>query len=202
MDIKQRVLEKTYELLSQYGISSVTMDYISRNCGISKRTLYELFEDKNTLVISAIIYKNELQRELINQIEKDSSNNLELLLKIYLSIRDSIIGLCPAFFIDMERLYPEIESQYKTVRNDNILRFKDMLEGGVAEGVFRTDFDSQIVANLYFNDIQSMKKSSNIFQWNHSFIEVYDTFFDCFIRGVLSVKGLEIYNEFIKRNKR
>ena len=50
------------DLFSQYGIKSVSMDDIARNIGISKRTIYEFFEDKETLLQEAIkSYNNSIE---------------------------------------------------------------------------------------------------------------------------------------------
>ena len=49
MDLKQRILQETSQLLFTVGIASMTMDMVARSCGISKRTLYEQFPDKNLM---------------------------------------------------------------------------------------------------------------------------------------------------------
>ena len=51
-DLKQRIIETSFALFLRHGIKSITMDYIASQVGISKRTLYELFKDKDQLVLS------------------------------------------------------------------------------------------------------------------------------------------------------
>ena len=60
MDLKQRILQETSQLLFTVGIASMTMDMVARSCGISKRTLYEQFPDKKSLVKEClkVDYKN------------------------------------------------------------------------------------------------------------------------------------------------
>lgn len=50
MDVKEHILQETQNILSRMGPQSMTMDMVARNCGISKRTLYEKFPDKETLI--------------------------------------------------------------------------------------------------------------------------------------------------------
>ena len=50
---------------------SVSMDDIARNTGISKRTIYEFFEDKETLLQEAIKYHNNTMRKILSELEKD-----------------------------------------------------------------------------------------------------------------------------------
>src|SRR5260221_3490365 len=54
MEPKQRILEKAHELFMQYGIRSVSMDDISNNLGMSKKTLYQYFSDKDELVEAVV----------------------------------------------------------------------------------------------------------------------------------------------------
>ena len=125
MDLKERILVTSYDLLTQYGISSVTMDFIAKECGISKRTLYEQFTDKNTLVVKAIKRCNEEQRKQFCKIVEEAPNRLIAILKMYSIIRDFIVNINPAFFFDMDRLYVEIANEYKELRYEHIVYFKD-----------------------------------------------------------------------------
>ena len=52
--IKEQIINTAFDLFSQYGIKSVSMDDVAKAAGISKRTLYESFEDKETLLIEGI----------------------------------------------------------------------------------------------------------------------------------------------------
>ena len=53
--IKEQIINTAFDLFSQYGIKSVSMDDVAKAAGISKRTLYESFEDKETLLIGGSI---------------------------------------------------------------------------------------------------------------------------------------------------
>ena len=68
---KEQVMTTALDMFSQYGIKSVSMDDIARNTGISKRTIYEFFEDKETLLQEAIKYHNNTMRKILSELEKD-----------------------------------------------------------------------------------------------------------------------------------
>ena len=54
MVIKEQIMLTAFDLFSEHGIKNVSMDDIAHNASISKRTLYELFEDKETLLTECI----------------------------------------------------------------------------------------------------------------------------------------------------
>ncbi|MEJ5267983.1 MAG: TetR/AcrR family transcriptional regulator [Bacteroidales bacterium] len=64
MELKQHILKEAGMMFSKYGIRSITMDYIASELGVSKRTLYEIFKDKDDLVYQAIIEGTKEHRKM------------------------------------------------------------------------------------------------------------------------------------------
>jgi len=83
---KNGILKKAGQLFNQYGFKSVTMDDISRELGISKKTLYLHFTSKRNLINSLL---EESKKQLTSQIEgvkNQEFGGLEKLYNIYLQI--------------------------------------------------------------------------------------------------------------------
>ena len=108
MDLKERILTITTQQTMQVGVSSTTMDNIARSCGISKRTLYELFPDKLTLLTEAMRFSIGKQREKLNELIEKSDNTLNALLSIYSHIRDQVSHTAQVMIDDIRRLYPSL----------------------------------------------------------------------------------------------
>ena len=47
IETKQRIQLAAHQLVMQYGIRSVSMDDIASNLGMSKKTIYQYFKDKD-----------------------------------------------------------------------------------------------------------------------------------------------------------
>ena len=77
MELNDRFKTTAFGLFSKYGISSVTMDMIAKECGISKRTLYEQFPDKKSLVGAALLFSNEAMERLVDEHMSHSENVME-----------------------------------------------------------------------------------------------------------------------------
>ena len=56
-ELRNRIIDKAAVLFTRHGIKSVTMDYIASQMGISKRTLYENFKDKDQLLLECILMR-------------------------------------------------------------------------------------------------------------------------------------------------
>src|SRR5437762_1177263 len=66
MEPKERMLIKAHELFMQYGIRSVSMDDISNSLGMSKKTLYQYFSDKDEL------YRSEINTDVMSKFRLES----------------------------------------------------------------------------------------------------------------------------------
>lgn len=202
MDLKERILEKTFSLISKYGITAVTMDSIAKECGISKRTLYEQFEDKTNLVLASIVNSNRKVDKELDAIMKEANNQLEGLLNIYTLILNNISTICDSFFRDIERLYPYIAEKYKEIRRCRIAYFRRIMERGQQEGLFKSDLNIEIVSILYFSQILNIKEVYFQYGTKYSISEIFACSFDCFIRGVATPDGLKIYENYKSKEKK
>lgn len=203
MDIKERIIGATFQLVSQYGISSVTMDHIAKTCGISKRTLYEHFSDKNNLILEALLKKHHEQSLKFREIYNTSPNKLIALLRIYSIVNNTLSNLCPAFFMDMDRLYPLIAKEYKDIRMEHIKGFQKLLEEGQKEGIFRKDLHADIASLLYFFELHNVRHKLD--EYNSTFkytnVEIYATYFEFYVRGIATPYGIEIFEKFKQENE-
>ena len=68
MDYRQRIIEEAAVMFRTYGIRAVTMDMLATQLGISKRTIYEVFRDKDELLHGCLKWMTEKQTEVMNKI--------------------------------------------------------------------------------------------------------------------------------------
>src|SRR3954466_12358088 len=74
METKDRVLQGAEELFFRYGIKSVTMDDIAKHLAISKKTIYQFFEDKNEMVETLMAQSLKKDECEFKQIQRESEN--------------------------------------------------------------------------------------------------------------------------------
>ena len=83
MDLKEKILRTSLDLMMRIGPQSVTMDMVARDCGISKRTLYETFPNKHNLICDVIEYNQQQANAQFTQIFEQSANSFEALMGVY-----------------------------------------------------------------------------------------------------------------------
>lgn len=192
-ELKERIIEAAGHLFAEHGIKSITMDDIATSFGISKRTLYEMFADKETLLIECI--RREMEEELayIQQLA-ESCNVLEILLKKYQRSIERFHATSRRFFEDIQK-YPRA---YEFLRNGNNRTTEDAVNffrEGVRQGFFRDDINFPIVNHLLRAQIDILMESDLC--KTYPFLDVYEAIMFTFLRGISTPKGAVALDEFI-----
>jgi AcrR family transcriptional regulator len=142
MDLAENIMIKSYELFKRYGIRSVTMDEIAVQCGMSKKTVYQAFEDKDSLV-SAIMEHNIISAETnCKKAQHESENAIH---EIFLSldwVREMFEGVNPILLFDLRKYH------------SNIFKKLEDHKRGFLHDIFRKNFERGIEEGLYRNDIK------------------------------------------------
>lgn len=202
MEIRDRIIDKSSELFI-HGIKSVSMDEIATSLGISKRTLYENFKDKEDILLSCVNIYSEKKKEIFLHAETSSDNIIELFLKL---IDQPHFSRFPnlKFFEDIEKYYPKVRMHLLEKRDENFELMKVFLRRGVKEGVIRDNLNIEIAAYivhdthsyLFMRALETTQKTPFPF----TFQELLFTMLVNFIRGISTPKGIEIIDDFLKEN--
>lgn len=181
----------------RYGAKSITMDDVSRELGISKKTLYKYVEDKADL-IKKVIEQHIINEEgACNSLSTKATDAIDEMIKISMHVSQHIRQINPAMLMDVQRYYREswdlIEKHRTHFVNKAIV---NNIARGRWEGLYRTDFDETIVTRFYLAKAKVMF-DSEIFPYpEFDLPKVFKTFIDCHIRAIVSAKGLELYHRY------
>lgn len=191
--IKEQILLTAFDLFSQYGVRSVSMDDIAHNMSISKRTIYEFFEDKEALLIEGMELNSKHLSLYIEQLEKEPYTVMEVILLFYEELLKNTRWYNKKYYDDLKK-YPKALKQAE--KNEAIFSDKclALLERGKKEGVFLQDVNFKILALLAKKQAK-MLCPSKIFA-NYSISEVYNTILLTFLRGISTEKGRIILDRF------
>jgi AcrR family transcriptional regulator len=142
MENKDRILEKAHDLFMQYGIRSITMDEIAAQLGISKKTIYQFFTDKDAMVEAVV-------NELINRNEEDcrgfilSAENAVHEIFIAMDFTQEMLkAMNPQIMYDLEKHHPIAYKRLKQYKYQFLFStIKENLERGAREEIYRTDLN-------------------------------------------------------------
>ena len=203
MSQKEYIIEQATEMFRQLGIKAVRMDDIAHNLGVSKRTLYELFEDKMNLLKLCMINYINTRHEHINEKISECSNVLE-----------SILTAFDLFLVEGEtehrmqtnlrRFYPALYEELSVMMQArNSERLRSAFQKGIDEGLLDKTIDVDLsVAMLGWSisGIADTRKASLPRNITPEYALRYVVI--NFLRGISTVKGIEVIDAFLSKFKR
>ncbi|MBK8611294.1 MAG: TetR/AcrR family transcriptional regulator [Chitinophagaceae bacterium] len=193
---KQRIQRGAHDLVMQYGIRSVSMDDIAANLGISKKTIYQYFKDKDELVeavVDGIIDANQCG---CMEDTRRSENAVHEIFLVMDMMADMLKVMNPSILYDMQKYHPAAFGKFSKYKNEFIYNMcKLNMERGVQEELYRPELAVDILCRyrvetmfIPFNpDFQQSLK--------HSLAKIEDEIIVHFLFGLVSLKG---YKQIIK----
>lgn len=199
MELKTRIITTTLRMMMQIGVSSMTMDAIARSCGISKRTLYEQFPDKLTLITEALHHDGKLKHDRLEKIFNNSENRLDALLNVYTEIRKQVSHTSFALVNDISRLYPSLYSEFENVQSQNVRYLIDVLKKGRDEGLVRHDVNLDIYTQVFNMTIHNPELSNLAYRNDLPLVKVLDEVFINFLRSIATIRGIEMIDGYTSK---
>ena len=198
MEIKERIIAKAREQFFRYGVKSVTMDDIAGELGISKKTIYQHFEDKDAIVHQLMMAEMANDKCEWNDLDGSSNNVIEKIVKSMDIIRKAFAEINPSAFFDIKKYHPKTWQLFQDHKQNFVMdSIRKELLRGIEEGFFRADIKVEILVRMRLEQIE-IGFDPHLFPPNKfSLIEVELTMLDHYIRGILTPKGLEVYQEFM-----
>lgn len=194
IELKERIVAKAEAAFSAHGIKTVTMDEIATSLGISKRTLYEIFADKESLLQECILRDQATATAYTRQLAQQADNVLEILLGIFMRSIERYHTVNRRFFDDIKK-YPkafQLIVRQRQQHSDEALRF---FHQGVEQGIFRSDINFDIVNQLVEEQLNFLM-DSDICK-TYTFLEVYESIMFTWLRGISTPKGAQLLEDFI-----
>lgn len=178
------------------------MDMLAANLGISKRTIYEVFNDKDELLKGVLKWMSQRQHELIKKLFKESDNVIEAIFKMLDLMTDHFHKMSPAFLMDMKRYHKVFIDNPEELRNlPYYSNNSEVLARGIKEGVFRSDIDVEIT-NKCMLEVARMSNDNDIFPPD-AFLnkDVIRNFYINYLRGISTQKGLDLIDFYEKKQR-
>jgi AcrR family transcriptional regulator len=186
------IIQRVSELYLKYGIKSITMDDAARELGISKKTLYEHFKDKDELVKQFVEHHMQQMHEEMQKLQTKQVNAIEELLIVSKFITEYLKTISPSVTYDLQKYYPEIWRNINSLQRDRIFkRIRDNMVRGIKEGLYRKDMNIEIIANFYLFRMEMSQTFDLIVESKYSYEELFNTSFNYHIRGIANQKGID-----------
>lgn len=194
-ELKLRVVETASKSFMTLGIKAVHMDDIASSLSISKRTLYELFGDKEELLLEVFRFYRHCMNEYMQEIASSANNVLEVILTFYERKFNELCSVNPLFFRDL-RKYSKVLDYIHDDRRRGDADALAYFQKGVEQGIFRSDINFQII-----NQAMAMQMDLLIYSDitdHYPLAEIYSEITILHMRGITTEKGYRMVDDFLK----
>jgi len=199
MELQEKIIEEATHQYFQYGIRNVTMDGIATGLGLSKRTVYEIFKDKNELVHECLKSIKQKHNAKNQKIVTTSTNVIETIFSFMQEGIKSMNAINPVFFRDMEKFY---NSTWKKLKEENekegFMLTTELLKKGIKEGLFREDINIQIVSKLFHEQINLLANEEIFPRDEFNYTDVFQNLTINFMRGISTQKGIDLIDKILE----
>ena len=182
---KDRIIAESTDLFVRYGVKSVRMDDIASRLGVSKRTIYELFGDRESLIRTCVEYFYNRQERRYEARMASARNVIEEFM-LLLEDWENSVTVNMNFMSDLERFYPEIYRRISSERHRQ----------GAADGLFFPDINVEFSAAILIASVSTIFTSPSTYHSAEiSMSEAFRYIMMCFFRGISTAEGLHVIDE-------
>ncbi|HEX3386909.1 MAG TPA: TetR/AcrR family transcriptional regulator [Mucilaginibacter sp.] len=192
-----RILDGSGELFLQAGIKSVTMDDIAKHLGMSKKTIYQFFKDKNELVLALVTKRLKDDESEMSELLAKSNNVIEGMINM-MKCSEEIFGRAnPIVIHDMQKYHPEAWKVFQNFKSGVIERtLEELLNKGIKQGYIRPEINVKVIARMRVMQVEAgfnraVFPLSEFNPW-----KVQQEMMEHFNYGICTMKGYKLLNEY------
>jgi len=194
---KEKLIRGAEELFMKYGFRSVSMDDIARHLGISKKTIYQHFADKDEVVATVAQSHMRRQHQQFEDIAKAAKNAVEEMAMFATNMKEHLRNINPALLFEMQKYHSKAWNEWLTFKHnvirDSIVR---SMKEGIADGYFRADLNIDILATMRLEQVQMAFDNTLFPRDAYSISEIQAQLFEHFVHGILTDKGRKLYEKY------
>jgi len=203
MDVKERILVKSEEMFMQFGIRSVSMDDIANNLGMSKKTLYQYFADKDELVDAVIEGHISGVEEKCLGCRQDATDAIH---EIFLSmeyITEELSNMNPMLLYDLEKFHYRSFQRFKAYKDKFLAEMiKKNIEWGIRDELYRTDFTVDVLCKFR---VESMMIPFNVAIFppgRFKLAALSEEIIQHFVYGLATIKGHKLIQKYNQQRQK
>lgn len=193
VEVQERIKQKADELFRRYGIRSVTMDEIATQLGMSKKTIYQYYSDKDQLVDAVAEEEINFSQESCTRNKEASSNAIEEIFMVMEFVEVMFRNMNPAMLYDLEKYHPRGYKKFLEHKNKFLFEMiKRNLERGIVEELFRPEINIEMMTRFRLENMM-LGFNPEIFpptKFNLAILQ--QEMIEHFLYGVATLKGYKL----------
>jgi TetR/AcrR family transcriptional regulator, cholesterol catabolism regulator len=197
MELKDRILREADELFCTFGVKRITMDDVAKKLGMSKKTIYQHFKDKNELVYVLFQTMFETEKKAMDQNQQKAENAINEVFLVVTHLQEMLSKMNPMVFFDLQKYHPQVWELFRDFRYTYMLNcITANMKRGLDEGYYRKEINVEIIARMRLEQV-AMIFNQMIFPPNKYRLSVVMTeISEHFLYGLCSLKGHKLINKY------
>jgi len=184
-------------LFCQFGIKSVTMDDIAKHLGMSKKTIYLHFSDKNALVVELMRDKMENQVCVMNDCINSAEDAVHEVFFAVTQMQHLLSNMNPMLFYDLQKYHPEAWQHYVAFREKKLYGvIYNNLKRGVEEGNYRKEIKADILAWMRIGQIDTVFSQTTYPTNQYNIVELMTEITVHFLHGLCTKEGHKLIDKY------
>ena len=197
MEPKDRILQKAHELFYQYGVRSVSMNDIAVPLGMSKKTIYQYYADKEELVGAVFLTVMEQNRTHCLRDEKEAENAIHEIFLAFDRVQEMFATMNPSILYELQKYHPRVFDQFKKFKNEflyNIIRAN--LERGMKDGHYRAELDADVLTRFRLHTIMLAFNAEVYFADPTKMVHIEKQLLEHYLYGLATASGVKLIQKY------
>lgn len=201
--MRDRISSKAHDLIMKYGVRSVSMDDIANALGISKKTIYQYFVDKDELVEAIIDNTLRENQERCNHHRTTAQNAVQEIYSAKELLREMFTDMNPSILYDLQKYHPKAFTKFLKHKNDFLFGLlKTNIEKGIAEELYRPEINVDIITRFRIESMMMPFNPDFFSKHKHSLLEVEEQLLEHFLFGIVSLKGYKLVLKYKQESEK
>jgi len=202
MEPKNRIVRKADELFMRYGIRSISMENIAEALGMSKKTLYQYFSDKDHLVAEVVKLHTDAVFQQCENIALEARDAIHEIFLIMEHVMEDFRNMSPMVLFDLQKYHPlgfQLFSEYK---NQFLLgHIRCNIQRGIREGLFRDNIQLEIISRYRLQSMM-IPFDINVYQPDKfNLAETSQWVAENYVYGLATIKGHQLIQDYQEKRK-
>jgi AcrR family transcriptional regulator len=198
----ERILLKARDLMLQSGLRQVTMDDLAQELGISKKTIYQYYKDKDDLVKAVVNLELKNHEAICNTCGSNAENAIHEMFLLMENMKAMTQTMNPNAMMELDKHFPSAFEIIKNHKDEFLFSLiKQNLMKGIEEGFYRNDLDIDILSKFRLETV-FIPFNLRLFPLNKfNSLEVHTQLMEHFVYGLMTIKGHELMDKYKQLHK-
>jgi len=197
MEAKDRILVKAHDLFNRYGVRSVSMDDIAAQLGMSKKTLYQYYIDKEELVSAVFIQVIEGNKTRCLADRNQAENAIHEIFLAFDMMQEMFAQMNPVVIYDLEKYHPPVYKIFHEHKYNFLYQvIKTNIEKGIKEELYRAEIDVEVMTRFRIESI-FLPFNAEVFPNNRThLVHIEHQLVEHFLYGLATAKGQKLIQKY------